>query len=187
MRLFLSIEISSEVRQWLNGLIADLRRHKADIAWTGSSNFHLTLKFLGEINSNDVPKIIGACNAIQIPAFNLSISNAGAFPNVRNPKVLWIGLGGELATLKVLQRSIEDALEDEGFPREAKSFRPHLTLGRIRRPGNSETTVAQLLSTQLPETVFPVNRYCLMRSELLPGGAKYTELAHFELVSRVTA
>jgi RNA 2',3'-cyclic 3'-phosphodiesterase len=179
MRCFIAIEIPSEVKSAFVELQNDLRGAGADVAWTNPDNVHLTLKFLGEIDKKLVSKVEQVCleTISSMSPFNLSINRIGLFPNERHPRVLWIGLGGEIETLEKLQERLDERLADIGFEIEEKDFQPHLTVGRIRSNKNLREMLKRSDGYSLPTLSFVVEEIVLMKSDLLSSGACYSELA----------
>jgi 2'-5' RNA ligase len=179
MRCFIAIEIPSEIRSALIELQNDLRSAGADVAWTNPDNIHLTLKFLGEIDKKLISEVEQVClkTIADVPPFKLKISGTGVFPNARHPRVLWVGLGGEIERLEQLQEQLDERLAGIGFDNEEKDFQPHLTLGRIRSNKNLRELLARSDSYTLPALSFVVQEIVLMKSDLLPSGACYSELA----------
>jgi 2'-5' RNA ligase len=183
MRTFIAIEIPPEVKSALAAMQNDLHQAGADVAWTNFENVHLTLKFLGEIDKQVFSKIekVSAEVAASFSPFEMSISETGVFPNVRHPRVLWVGLDGETGVLDRLQEELDERLVSIGFEPEEKDFRPHLTLGRIRSNKNVQDLLAQAHQYSLPTLSFVVREIALMKSDLLPTGAQYSELAKAKL------
>jgi 2'-5' RNA ligase len=183
MRVFIAIELPNEVKAALAALQTDLRQTRADVTWTKPDNFHLTLKFLGEVAAASLPDITNACvdAATSAPPFSLQVKDTGVFPNVRQPKVLWVGLAGELEKLQSLHRTLDAKLHALGFEKETRSFNPHLTLGRVKSRTNEAAVTAKLLMTELPELSFAVAELVVMQSQLHAAGSIYTPLAHCRL------
>jgi 2'-5' RNA ligase len=179
MRCFIAIEIPSDIRSALIELQTDLRSAGADVAWTNPDNVHLTLKFLGEIDKKLISEVEKVCTETiaDVPPFELKISGTGVFPNARHPRVLWIGLGGEIEKLERLQEQLDERLARVGFDNEEKDFQPHLTIGRIRSNKNLRELLARSDGYTLPALSFVVQEIVLMKSDLLPSGACYSELA----------
>jgi 2'-5' RNA ligase len=179
MRCFISIEIPSEIKSALIELQNDLRIAEADVAWTNPDNVHLTLKFLGEIDKKLISEVEKVCleTIADMRPFKLSINGTGVFPNTRHPRVLWVGLGGEIESLERLQEQLDERLAGIGFDNEEKDFQPHLTVGRIRSNKNLRELLTRSDSYTLPAFSFVVQEIVLMKSDLLPSGACYTELA----------
>lgn len=179
MRTFIAIEIPAEIKTALSRLQTELRRAGADVSWTKSENVHLTLKFLGEIEERMVSEIERACIdvAAKFQPFTLDLDSTGVFPNARQPRVLWVGLAGEIEKAVEIQRQLDERMMAIGFDREEKSFRPHLTIGRVKSNRKTRELLALTCSYQLPKLIFDVKEIAVMKSELLPAGARYTALA----------
>ncbi|MEZ7198927.1 RNA 2',3'-cyclic phosphodiesterase [Pseudodesulfovibrio karagichevae] len=179
-RLFIGIGLPVAYRQALNPLIKSLSRlTDASVNWSRLDTWHLTLKFLGETDEARIPALKAALAAVDFAPFTLRAGGAGAFPEARRPKVLWLGLaeGGEQAA--TLAGAIEDGLAAIGIPREKKPFRPHLTLGRIRRPSPGDWSPVLDAAAAHPWPPFTVTRFTLWQSTLTPEGAIHTPLAEF--------
>lgn len=184
MRLFIAIELPGEIKQGLAKLQEQLKGGGAGASWTRPEGIHLTLKFLGEVPETKAPEIMSALTtAVRgTGKFRVEVRGAGAFPNVRNPRVLWIGVAGDLEKLAALQASVEGAMEGLGFESEGRKFSPHLTLARIKylRPrDNWQRAVEGIRDVNLGG--FEADRVSLMKSELKPSGAVYTEVGRVEL------
>src|SRR5262245_18984155 len=179
MRCFIAIEVPSEVRSAFVELQNVLRSAGADVAWTNPDNVHLTLKFLGEIDKKLVSKVEQVCleTITSMSPFELNVNRIGLFPNERHPRVLWVGLGGEIETLEKLQEQLDERLAGIGFEVEEKDFQPHLTVGRIRSNKNLREMLKRSDGYSLPTLSFVVEEIVLMKSDLLSSGACYSELA----------
>ena len=154
-----------------------LQEPKGDIRWTRNGGLHLTLKFLGDINREQVEAILTTLRDIaqQRPPLRVVAQGLGAFPNLRRPRVLWVGLQGE--RISELSEAIETALLPLDFPPEEREFTPHLTLGRVRSPKGWERVLPILKSYE--QTYFGeslIDHMTLYQSELRPDGAIYTPL-----------
>jgi len=185
VRTFICIELPREIRDRIDALQDRLKRVGADVSWVRSGNIHLTLKFLG-----DVPpaKIRGICsvveNAVQGEGvFSVEVGGTGCFPSVRNPRVLWVGVGSATEALKHLQTSIEKGLEAIGCAREPRQFSPHLTLGRVKSQRNARRLVEALTEEGFAKLSFQAGEIVVMRSDLKSTGAAYTPLATILLQS----
>jgi 2'-5' RNA ligase len=179
MRCFIAIEVPSEIKSAFIELQNDLKIAKADVAWTNPDNVHLTLKFLGEIDKKLISEVEKVCleTIANMRPFKLSINGTGVFPNPRHPRVLWVGLGGEVESLEQLQEQLDERLGGIGFDNEEKDFQPHLTVGRIRSNKNLRELLTRSDSYRLPALTFEVREIVLMKSDLLSSGACHTELA----------
>jgi 2'-5' RNA ligase len=183
IRAFIAIELPGSVRSALSKLQDDIKRSEhAPVKWVDPGSVHLTLKFLGNIAAVTISEITRAISeAVGADTrFRLELGELGVFPNLRAPRVVWVGLAGETAALSALQRSIESALIPIGFPPEKRSFSPHLTLGRVREmasPDERRSLGQTIASLQVASAgPFQVDAVNLMRSTLTPQGALYTRL-----------
>jgi RNA 2',3'-cyclic 3'-phosphodiesterase len=184
IRSFIAIELSEEAEKGLARLRKALERdeHKF-VKWVDTGGIHLTLKFLGNIPAKWVTEITEAMGkATQgISSFHLEISGLGAFPNLRQARVLWVGVGGEVDKLSRLQKNIDSALAGLGFAKEERPFVPHLTLARIREGASplERRSFGELVGSTIFEDKYPVEVEAvrLMRSQLAPAGAIYNCLS----------
>lgn len=177
IRAFIAIELPAGVQEVLGRtglqLAADIS-HGA-VRWVKPANIHLTLKFLGDIQENSIPQIgleIGqATQGLQ--AFTLKLDKVGCFPNPRRPRIIWVGVGGELDRLDYLYNGIERALGNCGWEPEKRPFHPHLTIGRVK---NQQAVVRANLPFGRAVTAppFSVKSVSLIESVLKPTGAVYT-------------
>jgi 2'-5' RNA ligase len=190
MRCFVAIDLPQSLKDQLNSLIEGLKQadkgRKA--RWVRPDGIHLTLKFLGEVAPEKIPEIIaGTIEALsqpEIEPFNLLVGKLGVFPNLNAPRVMWVGVDGNLKALDQLQKAVEKALNPLGFPTEARPFSPHLTIGRVPDIGPEEKRKLGLLiqnyQGQTNFGAFQVEEAVLMQSEVRPEGAIYTLLQNFE-------
>ncbi|MBU1277468.1 MAG: RNA 2',3'-cyclic phosphodiesterase [Proteobacteria bacterium] len=191
MRSFIALEMPGEVKEHAAGLIRELRPSGADVKWVAPHNLHLTLKFLGEVDPGATADIIAALeNACAgRTALSLAVTGCGAFPQPRAPRVVWMGLEGEVAQLAELAQAVEAAMEPLGFEPEKRAFRPHLTLGRVRRPRRvgkapNAAPLARALAGvgQAAGPSFRAGRVILMKSTLTKSGPIYEPLHRVTLV-----
>jgi len=184
IRSFIAIELSEEAKEGLARLRKELEKdeHKF-VKWVAPGGIHLTLKFLGNIPSRRVAEITEAIvKAAQgISPFHLEISGLGAFPSLKQARVFWVGIGGEVDKLSRLQQNIDSALAALGFAKEERSFVPHLTLARIREGASplERRSFGELVGSTIFEDKYhiKVEAISLMRSQLTPAGAIYTCLS----------
>jgi RNA 2',3'-cyclic 3'-phosphodiesterase len=185
MRLFLALNVPEATRQAMHDAAAPLREAApGEVGWTAAERVHLTLKFLGE-QPDDTPERLAAALAGPLARHRpveLELRGVGAFPAMRRPRVVWVGVRPE-PRLELLHHDVEVACEALGFEVEGRPFRPHLTLGRAR-PGAAAdlgrrlATAARLV--QLRETAL-VDTVDVMRSEPAAGGSRYTVLHQVRL------
>lgn len=179
MRAFIAIDLAPEIKERLLALVRDLQAARADVRWVGAGGMHLTLKFLGEVDEARAAKVKEALAAVvsRFRPFPLRLEGTGAFPDERSPRVFWAGCAAG-PDLDALQQEIERALEAEGFEREARTFTPHLTLGRVKGPGRIDRAAAELARHR--EEAFgamTVGKIVLFESLLRPQGAEYRVLS----------
>ncbi len=184
IRSFIAIELPEEAKEGLARLRKELERDEHRfVKWVDPGGIHLTLKFLGNIPSKRVTEITEAIEeaAQGISPFHLEISGLGAFPSLRQARVLWVGIGGEVDKLSRVQQNIDSALAALGFSKEERSFVPHLTLARIRQGASppERRSFGELAGSTIFEDKYhiKVEAINLMRSQLTPAGAIYTCLS----------
>ena len=178
LRAFIAVEIAHEVINRIAAAIDQLRPQVKGIRWLAPANLHLTLKFLGNIDESQVEAIGHALTEAlrPFPRCTISAKGLGVFPNVKRPRVLWVGLVGD--QLILLAAKVESALAPLGFMPEERSFTPHLTIGRWRQTDRSDRTLEQALSKwrSFEFGQSPVDEVILFQSVLKPAGATYTRL-----------
>ena len=197
IRSFVAIELPEEAREGLARLRRELeRREHKFVKWVAPGGIHLTLKFLGNIPFKRLTEITEAMEgaAQGISPFHLEISGLGAFPSLRQARVFWVGIGGEMDKLSRLQQNIDSSLAALGFAKEERSFVPHLTLARIRQGASplERKSFGELVGSTVFEDKYhiEVEAINLMRSQLTPAGAIYTclsavGLGHQESVGKI--
>ncbi len=178
MRTFIAIEIDRPVVIEIYGFVNQLSKIKGSVNWVKPENIHLTLKFLGEVQE-EIPNAIASGlrpYVSKFDPFSLTLEGAGGFPNLKSPRVLWVGVD-MVPQLKVLYEAIEDVCERLGFQRENRPFSPHITIGRVK--GVVDEKVISMMKKQVEQVwgstlVRSVN---IMRSVLRPTGAEYSVIA----------
>lgn len=184
MRTFIAIEIPDRIKQEMAKVQERLRQAGVEAGWTRPEGIHLTLKFLGEVRESRVKEIMSALEtaASGTGIFRLEVAGAGAFPNAKNPRVVWLGVEGELDQLSGLQAAVEKAMSGLGFDRDERGFTPHLTVGRVKLIRSREQWAAALDEVKnIRISGFDVTGVSLMKSELRRGGAVYTEIGRLDL------
>ena len=183
VRCFVAIELPAEARRRLGTLTAGLREAGVrGLRPVNPEGVHLTLKFLGDVSASQVGAVSAAMEGAAAAArpFDLELRGLGGFPDLRRPRVLWVGVEGDLEALQRLYEAVEAALSPLGFPPEGRAFTPHLTLARLREGTPTEErarAAAHLTSLAWEEgAAIPVGGVSLMRSTLRPGGAVYSRL-----------
>ena len=185
IRAFLAIDPPEVVLDNIQALQNRLKKSiQGAIRWVRPEGIHLTLKFFGDISAYDVENISEAIanKTTNVPPITLEIRGMGAFPDLNRPRVIWLGINGQLAPLLSLQRDLEEVFSKLGFPKENRPFRAHLTMGRVKVPkgiiGLAPSVEAE---GNLMAGNFTVGEITLFQSSLSPQGAIYSKLAAFPL------
>ena len=195
MRTFIAVEIPPDLRNRLSAVAGELAAGLAEknatsvLRWTAQSNYHLTLRFLGDttpVQRNAIGAMLEETTA-DCPPFSLTLDGLGVFPNWRRMRVLWVGVGGDVQQLARLQGEVETGVQACGFAVDRQGFHPHATLARVNR--NADNGLIAQASTFLAAQKklaqklgqWEVSELVLMASELRPTGSVYTALGRFGL------
>lgn len=187
IRSFLAIELPKPILRKIEEVQGDLRSTHADVRWVNPEKIHLTLKFFGDIEESRIDPIF---KSIEEPTrntlpFSLKASGVGAFPQMKNPRVIWMGLVDGKEVLTSFQKQIETQLEKIGFQPENRPFHPHLTLGRMKSSRGKEELIGRMEKHREEEFGdFQVERVILFKSDLKPSGPIYTLLKEIKLGGR---
>jgi 2'-5' RNA ligase len=184
LRSFIAVKLPETVLAAIDGVQQRLASHGFNVRWVTTGNIHLTLKFLGEVDKDEVDGIAAVLTeAVHgFAPLRLAAAGVGVFPSVKRARVIWVGISGQLPELAALQRSIEDRLAGIGYPHEKRPFSGHLTLGRVKgRIAASRLTRAMVALRDFASETFEVDRVVLFKSDLRPTGALYTELRQVTL------
>ncbi|MBN1514950.1 RNA 2',3'-cyclic phosphodiesterase [Candidatus Sumerlaeota bacterium] len=188
MRAFIALPLSPAALQRAQELSANLQKGArftgAHPKWVEPENLHITLFFLGQIPAQQASAIKAALQQMAAPmsSFVFRLKRLGVFPHERQPRVLWLGVGKGEEPLKALQKSVVQAIRPLGFNPEGKPFHPHVTLARMQSIKAVRPLMDLVRSHHLADCGESVaDRVVLFRSELLPGGPNYTELASVAL------
>lgn len=192
IRTFIAIELNDALQRALAQVQAHLQRDPVArvVRWVASENIHLTLKFLGDVDAGHIPALerIIARVCSEFAPFTLTIGGAGAFPNIRKPNVIWVGVRGQVDTAARLAERIDAACATLGFAREERAFTPHLTLGRVKRdalPKERQRIGALVEAMHIGDVgTLHVERVAVMKSDLTPDGSVYTRLAECALTAK---
>ena len=184
IRTFIAVEIPEKIRSSISRVQEDLKNYGFKIKWVRPESIHLTLKFLGNIDAAATEDVGGALwEAVRaVSPMTLKAKGIGVFPGIRRPRVVWVGIGGELEALGLLQKKLDENLAGIGFPREKRPFKGHLTLGRIKKRIDPKSFLDALDRLGNFETeTFTADTVILYKSELKPSGAIYTKLINARL------
>lgn len=186
-RIFCAAELPDQVRVRLEEHVQRLRKEVPHVAasWSRVENIHLTLKFFGNVALDRVQKISDAASRTvkEFSSFQIDIGNTGVFPRASRAQVLWIGISDPSGKLSALQNRLEDECEAEGFEKEDRAFRPHLTIARIRKPEGARRLAGTHLSMQFESIPVTLTELIVFRSELSSKGSKYTPISRHQLTN----
>lgn len=184
-RTFVALLLDETVRDNVAAEIERLRPLSRAVAWVPRQNLHLTLRFLGEQPESALEEVRGALTeaAARSTPFDLNLHGLGAFPGLERPRILWIGVAEGGAEARALQDRLDGALERRGHPREARPWHAHLTIGRVfdprrwKRDSGPELRQALMQASHRRFGCLRVGAISLMRSDLHPSGARYSEMS----------
>jgi len=177
VRCFIGIPMPQTYQQGLERLVDRVRPGlRSRMSWTKPGNWHLTVKFLGEVDEILVEDIKTALSGVRFARFAIRAGSAGYFPNIRRPRVLWVGLSQGADQCSELFVSVEQALEPLGIEPDDHPFRSHLTLARIRQnKGDDWEELLKSIRSQ-PWGEFVCDELVLWKSDLGPHGPTYARL-----------
>ena len=173
MRLFIAIEIPEDIKEYISELQEQIDTQNNKIGFVNKNSIHLTLKFLGEVQSSKLEEIKNNLKKITFNSFSVVLDNIGFFPSESNIRVIWIGLKPEDNVIE-LQKNIDENLKSL-FKKE-KDFKPHLTLARVKYIENKPDFVNKLKNLQVKKLSFDVKSFFLIESKLTPEGPIYNTL-----------
>lgn len=193
-RLFIAVTVPEDIKTEIEKAQAALRcaLPRECVRWAKREQFHLTLKFLGNVNAQRVHTLTGAIRAASqgFAALELRAGRIGFFPDLRSPRIIWAGVHDRQEQLPLLQRAIEAATHDFTAEASEKAFTGHITLGRIKGLRRPEAAALAEVASGLATRLFgawTAHEAELIRSQLSPAGARYTTLAAIALAGSATA
>lgn len=182
VRTFLALYPDPAAVEGMGRILEDLRRSGALVRWEKTAQLHITLRFLGELSRTTALRIVddlrGRLHALA--PFSGAIDRLDAFPNVRRPRIVWLGFTHPPPPFEPLSAAVTAACTAAGIPPEDKPFTPHFTVGRVReqaRPGDLEKVLAACTFHDVPAQFGALR---MMASRLTPQGAIHTELARID-------
>lgn len=184
IRAFIAFDLPAAVIQRAAELQRDLKSRGLKLRWVRPQNMHLTVKFLGDIPPDRTAGLAQAmAQAAQAAApLELSVQGIGVFPGMRRPRILWIGLGGQIEALGRLQADLEDALAALDIPKESRPFKAHLTLARMDRRVDAQQLLQCIEAVgRFEPSRFQASELILYQSDLRPQGPMYIPLARAAL------
>jgi RNA 2',3'-cyclic 3'-phosphodiesterase len=188
LRCFIAVHVPPQIREKLRDIQRKLEKSMPEeaVRWTPFEQLHLTLEFLGNVPATAVPKLEQTLTKVAAGhrPFKLRTESIGAFSSIRNPRVIWAGIAGNIDQLKALQSAVHAAVVEWEQEPETRAYRPHLTLGRVRplKPPELRKVSEALAAVAAPDVgTWDVTEFALMQSKLSPRGAQHSVLATFRL------
>jgi 2'-5' RNA ligase len=181
-RTFVALLLPEDWTDYLAGISRDLSAGTSGCSWVKPENFHLTIRFLGDLGDSGVRRVCDTVTEAAAPlaAPRARLGELGAFPKLERPRVLWVGFSEGGRELETVGKSVNDALRKAGFGPPDKPFRPHLTLARVREGARGLERVRGAQLPPRPDAGY-LDRIVVMKSELHPSGSRYTALTEARL------
>lgn len=189
MRAFIAVELPKTTRDSLRHIQEELKASGADVKWVKPENIHLTLKFLGEIDPDQLAKINLILDAVskEKKSFSIRLSSLGAFPKMDYPRVIWAGIDRGEGQTQELAKALEAKIEKLGIPKEERAFSSHITIGRIKSNLGRDKLVASLKGLRGYFNDHPqeltVTKITLFKSTLAPAGPVYEAVKEAHLAA----
>jgi RNA 2',3'-cyclic 3'-phosphodiesterase len=198
MRIFVGIDLDSEIRVRIDRFVEGVQGFAPDARWARPESLHITLKFIGEQSAAQVEAITARLNRVEAGALEIRCAGYGFFPTAKAPRVFWIGIQAGPA-LGALAATIDDAVAELGIAREDRPYSPHLTLARAGggsgapkwRAGDGTNKTFTVLEKRLGAMgkldfgTMIAREFILYQSQLSLAGSKYTRLQRFPLRTAV--
>jgi 2'-5' RNA ligase len=185
IRSFLAFELPPEIREKIGEVSIELQKLTLPVRWVKVTNIHLTIIFLGYVDEDKIDDIKEKVNLVvqRFSIFKTRLNGIGVFPNWRKPRVIWIGLGGEIERLSTLREELQTGLKVLGFKPEKRPFAPHLTIGRFKGLVERDEELKSILDRyhDLSGDLQYLNELVLFKSDLKPDGPVYTKMASWQL------
>jgi len=183
VRLFIALDVPEATRRALGDAIQKFRNVCRGAGWARAESVHVTLKFIGHVEEAKLPAIQNRLvEAKSSSPIEIVFRNFGFFPNERHPRVFWLGIEGG-PNLTPLAAEIESKLEPLGIPRDARTFKPHLTLARFKTEEGLPKLRDTVASLAPPDFGLMIaTEFHLYESVLDSSGAVHTKLASYPFV-----
>ena len=184
IRTFIAIELDASIQKALQNIQDQLKKAQCEVKWVKPENIHVTLKFLGDISSDQVELIEQILERTLAPfrSFPMEITHVGAFPKIENPHIIWVGTNPQQHTVKDMALFLEKQLEMAGFKKEDRDFAPHITIGRLKLSTNKPALVKAIKSVAIaPPLLQLVQKITLFKSTLSSQGSIYEALRTVQL------
>jgi 2'-5' RNA ligase len=178
IRLFIAMPLPGEVERRLEDILRDLRAQSRDVKWVVAKNIHLTIKFLGETEEDLAPGISKALDdiAAKHSAIDSVIDTLGGFPNLKRPRVIWVGSAQPVEAAARIAGDVDLAMQAFNFEKETRPFKAHLTMGRVREGRKTDDLARYIERYRLERMPLRLDRLTLFKSTLTPAGSIYDRL-----------
>jgi 2'-5' RNA ligase len=180
-RLFIALPLPPPVLAEVQSLVDELRGSAPGVRWVWSEQLHVTLKFLGDVEEVREQPLTEALRSVAGESFRFNLAGVGCFPNRKRPRVVWTGIELGRDNVKAVASAVEEALAKAGFARDERPFSPHVTLGRVKEPGDFRGFWQKVDATPFVGTEIDAREIRLIDSRLTPKGPIYTDLESFPL------
>jgi 2'-5' RNA ligase len=186
MRTFIAIELPENIKTILSRIQDELKRSGADVKWVEPHNIHLTLKFIGEIEEGKIEEIKQIIQeaAKNQPQYKITLSSLGVFPDLKRPRIIWVGIKDQNNETKLIAEELEEKLEELNIPKEEREFLGHITIGRVKSGLNKDKLAEKLDPLKIDlakDTGFIADKITLFKSTLGPDGPAYEALKEVTL------
>ena len=178
IRTFIALETPPAIRASISEVLTALREADAEVRWEAPEKFHVTVKFLGDVDERKLPTIIAKIEQTvsTISPFEMAYSEIGMFPDRQHPRIIWIGCQNPDRRLSRLKNVLDSSLEPLGFRVEARAFHPHITVGRITGEKGKKDLLSILENLTFEPRSTMVEEVVVMKSMLKPHGSEYSRL-----------
>lgn len=186
IRLFIALPLALDVEKKLNTIIEDMKQQGGRVKYVEPKNIHLTLKFLGNTDENKVDHLKDAVERVakNYKPVNTALDTIGSFPNFKRPRVFWIGFSRNVNILENMVNDIENETELLGWEKEQRSFKAHLTLGRVKDEHDVYQLTRFIQDYKLDPIDISFDRITLFKSTLTQKGPIYKRLHEIVLADR---
>jgi RNA 2',3'-cyclic 3'-phosphodiesterase len=183
IRTFVAVPLPENLKRDVDKLIVSLKPLAEGTTWVKATNLHFTLRFLGDIEASSIPMLKEkiATQIAELSSFAIRLAGLGCFPNIKRPRVIWLGATGEVEQMQFMAQKVEASCIEAGFGPGDKPFAPHLTIGRVKFPSGLDELMKKLNSTVFETDEFAVEKIVIYKSNLTPRGPIYTTMGEVKL------
>lgn len=186
IRTFIAFDTPELIRKEMRIFQSELKKSNTDVKWEPEDKFHATIKFLGDVSEFTLPSVLVSIESVvkKYSSFEVMYQTVGTFPDIRHPRVVWIGCENPDGILKNLKNELDTVLQSFGFEMEKRSFHPHITLGRVKGDRNLKNLTSLLEKITFQPRNAVINEVVVMKSVLHPEGSAYSIIQSIVLGSR---